>query len=212
LQVNGNDTLSQEVQSRLDALFEEKRENNSNCELDDTPMQDLRAAVLSIEWEISEATLVPFLDKLNQMADACKKDPVSLYFIKILIFLGKYIRAQKSNCDPEAIRELNNAFEDFEEVMPAHQHSDAERKEILLKTFQRFKNLKKRLFSLKAGEPKHKKNVEVEKTDDCIGTLFTAIEKAEFVTQSQLREAVDEIKDFISSELEALRKFLHEPS
>jgi hypothetical protein len=171
-------------------------------------MKDLRAAVLSIEWEISDATLSPFLEKLNLLADDYSKDSVAQYFIKILNYLGKYIKSQKSDCDPKAIRELNKVFEEFEKVMPASRWPEAERKEILFKAFQRFKGLKRQLLIKKDGDPELKKQGAGQKTNSFHASPMKAMDCTQLINQTQLREAIDEIKAFLKDELEDLRQVL----
>ena len=171
-------------------------------------MKDLHATVLSIEWEISDETLVPFLDKISQLVEVYKDDSVALYLLKILKYLGNYVKTHKSDCRPEAVRELGGAYKDFEVVMSIDPQAEAERKEILLKAFHRFKKLKKLLAANHHGRTDTENHDGDNKTGLSKSSLGAVQSGCEIVTQQQLREVVDELKAFIKEEVETLRAYL----
>ena len=81
------DTLSSELESRLDDLFSEP--NGADPDAGDMdaaayyPLAELKNLILSIDWEITDDVLEKFLQQLRDLKLTYKHDKIVLTFLQI---------------------------------------------------------------------------------------------------------------------------------
>lgn len=162
--------LGAEVSDRLDALFgddegpapvkppePEKSKNplkkaaSAAIESgDDSPISNLKALVFSIDWEISDATMVDFLKETKRLSEKYKNDQILSLFLKLHDSIGKYIKAKKARAHPDAIKFVASLYKSFEKVVLSPGMPEKQKKQILSTEVAKFKQFKERVL-LKDG-------------------------------------------------------------
>lgn len=121
-------------------------------------LNQLKAVILAIEWEISSDTLTNFENIISQFLSAFQENKLFFNFLKILQSLGVYIGTKKANAHPNALSLLRCVYDDLEKII---QHPDMpfEKKKNLLKSninqFNEFKTeLSKENHTADLSQPK----------------------------------------------------------
>lgn len=150
-----NSGIITEVDKRLDDLFG-GGENSAelfkeNADFTDSPLRELKAIVLSIDWEIDDEIMTRLIEELTKLEKVYQNDKVSLMFIQLLGSTGKYIKANKANAHPDSINVLISVYVGFEKVVQSKGITDQEKKKILLAEVGKFKELKEQIASKKVA-------------------------------------------------------------
>ncbi len=117
----------------------------------DSNLDNLKAVILAIDWEISDGTLRHFEKVVTDFLSIYQHNKLYHHFLKIIRSLGQYIGSRKANAHPDAISFLRSVFDDFEKLIQTPAMSYPDRKEILEKNISRFHELKIRI----SKEKKH---------------------------------------------------------
>jgi len=231
---NDEDTLSAELENRLDDLFGEDEKFTDDPEDDDVPhdypLGELKNLVLSIDWEITDEVLANFLRQVNQLKNEYKSDKINLTFLQILGSLGEYIKTHRGKAHPKTFKILNSVFAKFDEVVISKDMQERDKKIILRGEMNKYKQLRSQISSTKAAKAdkrselseKKVKPMLVERKKDLVADRPSRLEKPakkpDAVLQDsevgpasypdEIARAVVEIKKFIHSELRALREEL----
>jgi hypothetical protein len=217
------DSISGEVSDRLNDLFGDDEEEMPAV-LDDVgelavdPIQNLKAIVLSIEWEISDEMMNRFVEEIALLKMEFKEDRILVLFLQLLGSLGEYIRSNKGEAHPNSFKLINQVFEKFEAVYLAdNDMSGLEKKRTLSVQLAQFKALKEQIAARKAAAktmPDTTKKVPVEEmtppsapsTQDKLPAAVQAETVPErYVAQDAFQQAVEEIKEMIRFEFKTLR-------
>jgi len=124
--------------------------------LDQSPLKELKTIVLSIDWEINDEDMTRFVEQVETLKLVYEYDRVILLFLQILGSLGKYIKTNKGNSHPNAIKVLNSAYTSLEKVLLQKDGTDAEKEKILLVEVQRFKELEEQVAVKRAAAHRKK--------------------------------------------------------
>ena len=108
-------------------------------------LDELKAFILSIEWEISDEIMGQFIDEVESLKTGYKGDNVIAIFLKLLGIIGKYIRAKKVASHPDSIRLLNSVFHNLETIVYSTELDDEQKKRLLLAEAGKFKDLKEKI-------------------------------------------------------------------
>ncbi len=197
-----------ELEDRMDNFFQDNAAlaGDGNC-LDDSPLKWLQAIVMSIDWEITDDCLTEFIEQINRLkVTFYRNDKIALMFLKLLGSLGKYIKDQKTNSHPDAIKLLILAYKSLEKVVTTEDMDVVEKKIILASRARDFSELKTKMIQKdtkaveqaeKTGTPEIKnKNIKRAHNND-----YLPHEKA-------VLEALDDIQQIIKDEFKALRELL----
>lgn len=231
---NDEDSLSSELQSRLDDLFGEDDKFTEGPVADelpnDYPLAELKNLVLSIDWEITDEVLISFLHQIKELKTTYKDDKILLTFLQILGSLGEYIKTNRGKAHPKTFKILNSVFSRFDDVVLSKGMRESEKKTILRTEMAKYKELRTQIsrektdkISKKAAKPA-KKITPKEKEQQLIVEAASApttekllsTPKEEFpgpevsgVSYSEeIAKAVEEIKEFIHTEFKSLREAL----
>ncbi len=228
---NKNDsTITDEVQSRLEDIFNESEKTLADVEEggepQDSPLRGLKTVLLSIEWEITDEAMTILIGELDKLEDKYKDDKNLLLFLRLLATAGKYIKSSKANAHPGAIRMLNSVYKSLEIVLLSKGITEAEKKKILYTHIEEFKKLKEQIALRKAGKVKGKKlkppeeikHAVEEREKDVVAReeLKPAEETREelmrdmshMTPQEVLAYVLDEVKQVIRDEFKALKEEL----
>ena len=156
-------TVTDEVQSRLDDLFGEGGKASVSIEdsavPEDFPLSNLKAIVLSVDWEIDDEVMDRFVEEIGKLETVYNYDKTLLSFFRLLGSVGKYIKTRKADAHPDSIKLLNSAYNSLEKVLLSKDITPAEKKQILLLQVTEFKKLKEQI-GLKKAEMAKAKEVE----------------------------------------------------
>jgi len=159
-------TVTDEVQSRLDDLFGEGGKASVSIEdsavPEDFPLSNLKAIVLSVDWEIDDEVMDRFVEEIGKLETVYNYDKTLLSFFRLLGSVGKYIKTRKADAHPDSIKLLNSAYNSLEKVLLSKDITPAEKKQILLLQVTEFKKLKEQI-GLKKAEMAKAKEVETPK-------------------------------------------------
>lgn len=195
-----DDTFAEEVEDRLENLFgdEEPSENvqKEADEVADSPLRELKTIVLSIEWEITDEAMTRFVEQIASLQDTFKDDKIVLVFLQLLGSIGEYIRINLGKSHPQAFKILNSLFNQLDKVVNSTELSEDERKKILSVELSNYKSLKGKLVPAKP-QVEEKKKVAVKESE------ILAVDE-----NKDLRAVLEEIKQVVQSEFQALRKEL----
>ena len=120
----------------------------------DSPIRNLKALVFSIDWEITDDTMVDFLAETNRLLGKYKNDKILTLFLKLHESIGKYIKAKKARAHPDAFKFVASVYKNFEKVLLSPGMKESQKKQLLSAEVNKFKDFKERVLQREAaGEP-----------------------------------------------------------
>jgi len=229
------DTLSSELENRLDDLFGE-----NNVPLPDAqdktlkehyPLAELKNLILSIDWEITDQVLDNLLQQLKDLRLTYKHDKIVSTFLQILNSLGNYIKINRAKAHPKTFKILNSVFASLDKVVLSRDISETAKKKILRAEMHRYQELRAQIAKSKTAAAPPKKTAEpavtekpkiqqpqeaaiIDKAQPFDQTAAAAKEEL-ILTEEQrdvavavetLAQAVEEIKRYIHAEIKALKE------
>ena len=155
------DTLSAELENRLDDLFGDNNLAPAEAEDNDAaahyPLAELKNLILSIDWEITDEVLAKFLQQIKDLKLTYKHDKIVLTFLQILNSLGDYIKTNRAKSHPKTFKILNSVFSSLDKVVLTRDMPDAAKKKILRVEMNRYKKLRTQISQSKTeAQPKPK--------------------------------------------------------
>jgi hypothetical protein len=164
-----------EVGTRLDDLFGEKDEPINEFPVEpayeDSPLRNLKATILSIDWEITDKEMARFIEQVNRLKNEYRDDRILLLFLKLLESIGRYVKTHKVKAHPDAIKLLNSVYNSFERVVAKKGMSLQEKKNLLSSQIAKFNKLRESISLRKSGEVKSKPITEPSKAEAAPGKL-----------------------------------------
>lgn len=181
----------------------------------DYPLAELKNMVLSIDWEITDEVLTGFLSQIDGLKNTYKSEKIILMFLQLLGSLGEYVKTNRGNAHPKTFKILNSVFSRLENVVLSQDMSELEKKKILRAEMNKYKQLRKQVSKKKAAAVSKKQAKSLQKDETHISVPNTQkvgipSDKVPAPTKSyeSLAEAIEELKQFIHSELSALKQEL----
>ena len=216
---NDSDSLNPEINNRLEDLFGNEETTLPNGQAkgaaEHYPLSELKNLILSIDWEITDEILEKLLQQIKDLNMTYEHDKIVLTFLQILNSLGGYIKRNRANAHPKTFKTLNSVFSSLDKVVLNRDMAESDKKKILSAEMDRYKKLKIQIAQSKKEKQKSSpKAQQVEtfssealssKTDDG-KEAFTVIDQRPDLSAERLAEAVEEIKQYIHSEIKALKE------
>jgi len=212
------DKLNPEPEDRLDDLFDENDtalpDNDDRAGSEYYPLSELKNLILSIDWEITDEVLGKLLQQIKDLNMIYEHDKTVLTFLQILNSLGVYIKKNRAKAHPKTFKTLNSVFSSLDKVVLAEDMLETDKKKILSTEMNRYKKLRIQIAQSKAEKKKNKiKRQEPgitapESFFQTPGTGKEGFSKTEQFQESSaeaLSKAVEEIKQYIHTEIEALK-------
>jgi hypothetical protein len=153
------------LESRLEDLFggdEDSTVIKDDVSFDNSALNDLKAIVLSIDWEINDEIMDRFIAQVDNLKESYKEDKVIILFFQLLRSVAKYIKNNKSDAHPDATRLLNSTYNGLEKVLLSQDLSGSQKEKLLLNEIKRFKMLKKEIAAKKAARAQAGKKKAIE--------------------------------------------------
>ena len=224
-----NESQSQNQKAEAEEVFELEdlvvNEKAKEPAVAEHPLAVLKSMVLSIDWEITDEVLSDFLSQIANLKKAYKNEKIILMFLQLLGSLGEYIKTNRGKAHPKTFKVLNSVFSRLEDIVSTESLTESEKIKILRIEMDKYKQLRSQVSKKKAAEV-HKgkaKTLHEDKPDestlkkkpmvigpDRVSTIAAGKKRIPDSTAAKqattLVEAVEELKQYIHSELSALKQ------
>lgn len=186
-----------------------------------SPLKDLKSAVLSIEWEVTEQTTEKFDREVSKLSDLFAEDKIILGFLKILRFLGRYMSVKGVDTHYVSVKLLMSVYDNLEKALLTKDISDAQKHELLCEEVKKYREwvhtvdltVKEDEAESKearvGGEPavssRQQKELPRDRAVRAVMEATPAAGGMEMTPHEAFAFALEEIKKVISAEFSALR-------
>jgi hypothetical protein len=205
--------LSSDIENRLDDFFGEKSQAAPSSAASYS-LEKLKSAVLSIDWEITDACLTDLIDQSEALLPHFESDPITHALLRMLRALGRYIRKRKARSHQDAIKRVMSVFSSLETLINDKQLGEDQRKRIVAREIQAFKKLKEQVEtkrSIKYTTNPLSPQAEREPADNELAALLEhhKFKQAMLAVEERLGAEVKELKAKVANlqnELDTMRK------
>lgn len=104
-----------------------------------SPLKDMKSIVLSIEWEINEENLEQLEDEINKLYLLYTGDRIIQGFLRILRFLGRYIRVRGTHTSQDSANLLLSIYDQFEKVMVPEEITEPKKHAIFVDSIKEYR-------------------------------------------------------------------------
>ena len=104
-----------------------------------SPLKDMKSIVLSIEWEISDHILEQFDEEINKLYLLYTGNRIIQGFLRILRFLGRYIRVRGVSSNQDSINLLLSVYDHLETVMISEEMTEARKHISLIDNIKKYR-------------------------------------------------------------------------
>ena len=188
---------------------------------DKSPLLDLHAIILSLDWEITDDTMNRLLDEIERLKGVYRKERLPLMFLQLHGSVGKYISTRKASAHPDSIKLLHSIYGGLQQVLVSEGISETQKKKILSAEVDKFKKLKEQILIAKSDtasarrkttpRPLETANVPSEPpgenvTEKIAQKIPSGGDDAPALDNDRLQRAVEDLKQVIRDEIASLRK------
>ncbi|MBT8371876.1 MAG: hypothetical protein KJO34_13000 [Deltaproteobacteria bacterium] len=216
---NESNFLDDELEDRLDELFGNENAQAQQVQTaspSDGPLDDLKSSVLSIDWEITDEGLQNFASKIKSARKSFSEDKIVTMFLQILGSLGEYIKSNRGNAHPKTFKILTSVFSGLEKVVTGADLTEIEKKKTLQVELKRYNELrgliqKNKTKTKKASAtpvPSDAQQMETSPSPQPQGPVVREPATDDAISLQSLMAAIEDLKGFVQTEFEALRKEL----
>jgi hypothetical protein len=118
-----------------------------------TEIQDLKAVILAIDWEISEITLKTFDTVTTRMLTRLKSHKILHAYLMIIHSMGRYIASKKAKAHKDSLSFLHSVFENFERIVQRPDMPLKEKHQLIETDIGAFHSFKRELASSGENRP-----------------------------------------------------------
>lgn len=104
-----------------------------------SPLKDMKGIILSIEWEISDQILEQLEDEISKLYMLYTGDRVIQGFLRILRFMGRYIRVRGVRSNQDSINLLLFVYDQLENVMVSEGMTETKKHVILIDSIKKYR-------------------------------------------------------------------------
>jgi len=119
----------------------------------DDDINDLKAVILAIDWEVSPTTLQNFETVTTNLLLKFKNYKIHHTFLKIIHSTGRYIGKQKAKAHTDSISFLRSVFKNFELLVQSPDMTFGDKKQLLKTDINRFHEFKQKITQKKEKPP-----------------------------------------------------------
>lgn len=173
----------------------------------DSPIRNLKALVFSIDWEITDETMLDFLTETKRLQQKYKDDKIFLMFLKLHESIGKYIKAKKARAHPDSIKFVASVYKSFEKVFISPGMKENQKKQLLTAEVKKFKDFKQRVL-LRDGAAEPAEVVKSPARADA--KVVTPVSGAgmSLETKAAVDYILEQVKKEIKAEFHTLRQII----
>ncbi len=104
-----------------------------------SPLKDMKSIILSIEWEIHDDILAQLEEEINKLYLMYTGDRIIQGFLRILRFLGRYVRVRGVHSSQDSINLLLFVYDHLENVMISEGMTESKKHDILVENIRKYK-------------------------------------------------------------------------
>ena len=104
-----------------------------------SPLKDMKSIILSIEWEINDHILEQLEDEINKLYLLYTGDRIIQGFLRILRFMGRYVRVRGDRSNQDSINLLLFVYDHLENVMVSEEMTEAKKHIILIDNIKKYR-------------------------------------------------------------------------
>ena len=104
-----------------------------------SPLKDMKSIILSIEWEINEGILEQLEEEINKLYLFYTGDRIIQGFLRILRFLGRYIRVRGTRTSQDSANLLLSVYDQFESVMIQGGMNESRKQAVLVDSIRKYR-------------------------------------------------------------------------
>ncbi len=206
------DTFQSKVTERLSDFFGKKdysatsTNNHNSAGMQNSPLINLNAILLSIEWEITDAILAELITEIDRLKGIYLEDKILFSFLQLLGSVGKYINSKKVTAHPESIKLLHSVYHGLDTAAKSPEMNTAEKKRLLADEIDKFKALKEQILKTKKETARIVATQPPEESSPAVETGDAGTQHPETKVISQdLVFVLEEIKKMIKAEFKGLK-------
>jgi hypothetical protein len=112
-------TILKEMENRLNDFFDEPVNDESDAPQSHShsSMDNLKAILLSIEWEIDDKIMNQYSSEIETLMAHYADNKTVYLFLKLMHSIGKYLSIRKGQANPDAIKLLNSNFQHLQQAV-----------------------------------------------------------------------------------------------
>ena len=192
--------LVSDIESQLDDFFCEKEEKVSPPAPRHS-LEKLKSAVLSIDWEITDACLSDLINETENLIPKLENDPIAHAMLRMMRGLGRYIRKRKAQAHQDAIKRILSVFASLELLLEDSRITKDQKQLIVAKEIQAFKKLKEQIEIQKPPVASH------AAVPQAVG-IQVANNTSATMEPNEIKRAMNEMERRLNTEVKALRSQL----
>lgn len=104
-----------------------------------SPLKDMKSIILSIEWEINDDILEQLEEEINKLYLLYTGDRIIQGFLRILRFLGRYVRVRGVHSSQDSINLLLFVYDHLENVMISEGMTESKKHVILIENIKKYR-------------------------------------------------------------------------
>jgi hypothetical protein len=179
---------------------------------EDSPIRNLKALVFSIDWEITDETMLDFLAETKRLMQKYKDDQILTLFLKLHESIGKYIKAKKARAHPDAITFVASVYKNFEKVLLSPGMQEKQKKQLLGSEVRKFKEFKQRILlrdgAVEGDLAESQSSRAVVSSAKITEKAFAAGAPLPLESKEALDYIVEQLKKEIKAEFHTLRQII----
>ncbi|WP_287125272.1 hypothetical protein [Desulfobacter sp.] len=111
----------------------------------DSEMEELKAVILSVDWEISNITMEGFDRVLIRLEKRLKSDKMHHTFLRIMHEIGAHIAQHQANAHQDSVSLLRRVFHQYELLLGHPSMPSDKKKELVQESIQAYKAFKRKI-------------------------------------------------------------------
>jgi len=104
-----------------------------------SPLKEMKSIILSIEWEINDTILEQLEEEINKLYLLYTGDRIIQGFLRILRFLGRYVRVRGVHSSQDSINLLLFVYDHLENVMVSEGMTESKKHIILIDNIKKYR-------------------------------------------------------------------------
>ncbi|MBF0226832.1 MAG: hypothetical protein HQK76_15380 [Desulfobacterales bacterium] len=172
----GDENIPKKKDDRVKTVSENNKMNQNS------PINELKSVILSMDWEITDQIMTSFINEINKLKEKYINDKIILTFLNIHDSVGKYIRRKKANAHPDSIKLVHSVFNGLEKVIGSPKLPEKEKKKILMGEVKSLKTLKQQILRVQMS------------TNNIHEALTVVLEEIKKTIRSEFKALKEELK------------------
>ncbi len=199
MEKSSKENIANDIENRLDDFFDDSTPAPSEAK-PTVSLEKLKSVVLSIDWEITEACLTDLISETDTLMPLFQEDRIAHALLRMLRAVGRYVRRNKAQAHPDAIKQIMSVFDSLEKMVNETQMAESQKKEIVAKEIAAFKKLKQQV-EIQYGAASNTQNLDADKVPNDFKQAMNAVERR---LNSQVADLKEQLA-VLQKELDSLR-------